>query len=112
MARYFGAVGYVEEQETPPDSGVWQAVATERMYKGDVKRSAQRPESSDKVNSDIVVQNELSIVADAYANEHYFAIRYARWAGAYWTITSVEVQRPRLILRMGGVYNGPKAEAP
>jgi hypothetical protein len=46
-------------------------------------------------------------MADAYANEHFFAIRYVEWAGVLWTVSMVEVQSPRLLLRLGEVYNGP-----
>ena len=65
-----------------------------------------------QVNDDITVQNSISIVADAYAFEHFFAIRYIRWAGTLWKVSDVEVQRPRLILRLGGVYNGPADPTP
>lgn len=108
MAKFFGEVGYGETEETSP--GVWADVITERSYYGDVVRNMRRlEENPDKLNSDISVSNSISIVADAYANEHFFAMRYIKWAGAYWVISNVEVQRPRLILTLGGVYNGPKA---
>ncbi|MCA1806977.1 MAG: hypothetical protein LC687_03870, partial [Actinobacteria bacterium] len=58
---------------------------------------------------DLSVGNSISIVADAYANEHFFAIRYIRWAGTLWTVQNVDVESPRLVLRLGGVYNGPTA---
>ena len=61
----------------------------------------------DQVLDDITVRNSISIVADPYANEHFFAIRYVAWAGSLWRVTDVEVQRPRLLLRLGGIYNGP-----
>jgi hypothetical protein len=61
----------------------------------------------EKVNDDLSVGNSLSIVADAYANGHFFAIKYIKWAGAHWTVSNVTVERPRLILRIGGIYNGP-----
>jgi hypothetical protein len=84
-----------------------------RKYYGDVIRNTRHiQEAAEKVNDDLSVGNSISIVADAYANEHFFAIRYIQWAGALWTVTDVEVQRPRLLLRLGGVYNGPTAEAP
>ena len=66
-------------------------------------------ENGSGLNDDLVLNNQLSIVADAYANQHFFAIRYVRWMGALWKITNVEVQRPRLLLTVGGVYNGPEA---
>lgn len=110
MARFHGKVGYGESVETVP--GVWEDVITEISYFGDVVRNTRKLQDGQSVNNDISVNNSISIVADAYANEHFFAIRYVEWAGALWTVTDVEVQSPRLLLRLGGVYNGPKATAP
>ena|SRR5688572_10615226 len=109
MARFFGEVGFGVSEQDPPDSGVWKdRIATARSYSGDVIRNSRELESGDKANADINVRNSISIVADQYATEHFFNIKYVVWDGAYWTVTSVEVRRPRLILEIGGVYNGPK----
>lgn len=110
MARFHGVVGYGEQTESAP--GVWTEVITERPYFGDVVRNSLKIQSEEKLNVDLSVQNSISIVADPYANEHFFAIRYIRWAGTLWTVTNVEVQRPRLVLRLGGVYNGPTPVVP
>jgi hypothetical protein len=107
MARFFGEIGFGETTKT--GAGVFEDVITERSYRGDVVRNTRSLEPGDKVNSDISVDNSISIIADQYANEHIFAIRYVRWAGSLWNVPNVEVQRPRLILRLGGVYNGPRA---
>lgn len=107
MAKFYGDVGYGETVEVR--AGVWKDSIKEVKYFGDVIRNTRRLESGEKVNNDLSVGNSISIVADAYANEHFFAIRYIRWAGTLWTVSDVEVQSPRLILRLGGVYNGPKA---
>jgi hypothetical protein len=105
MARFFGRIGYGESAETAP--GVWVDQITERSYYGDVIRNARSLQEGENLNPDLSVRNSISIVADAYANDHFFAIRYVEWAGALWTVQSVEVQSPRLILRLGEVYNGP-----
>lgn len=105
MARFCGEVGYGIPTEDPP--GVWADVITERQYFGDVIRNTMRSEPGDKVNNDVSVGNSISIVADQYATEHYFRIKYLRWEGVCWSVTSVEVRRPRLILEIGVVYNGP-----
>jgi hypothetical protein len=107
MARFFGRVGYGESQETTP--GVWIDQIIEREYSGDVVRNARHISEGEHLNSDLTVRNSISIVADAYANDHFFAIKYVEWAGTLWTVSDVEVQRPRLILRLGEVYNGPTA---
>ena len=80
---------------------------TEVPYFGDVVLNTRNLETGVSVNDDISVGNSISIVADAYANEHIFAMRYIKWQGVLWKIVSVEVVRPRLLLRLGGVYNGP-----
>lgn len=111
MAKYFGKVGYGPTPvETAP--GVWNETIVEREYAGDILRNTRKLQAGESVNDDLSVNNSISIVADPYANENFFAIRYVQWMGALWTVTEVEVQRPRLLLRLGGVYNGPTAPTP
>lgn len=107
MARFFGRIGYGDTVEQSP--GVWVDDITERSYYGDVIRNARNLNEGENLNRDLSVQNSISIIADAYANNHFFAIRYVEWAGVLWTVSSVEVQSPRLLLRLGEVYNGPTA---
>ena len=110
MAKFYGEIGYGESVETSP--GVWQDVITEKSYFGDVIRNSRQLKEAEGLNNDLSVGNSISIVADAYANEHFFAIRYIRWAGALWTVANVDVESPRLVLRLGGVYNGPTPATP
>lgn len=103
--RFSGAVGYAESQETSP--GVWRDVITEKTYLGDVVRNARRLEPPAlTLNDDIAVENDFSIVADAYAYKYFAKIRYVVWNGSRWTVTNVEVRRPRLILTVGRIWNG------
>lgn len=103
MAKFYGAIGYAETTETTP--GVWEEKITERMYYGDLTRNSRKLQNSETLNDDISVANEISIVADPFANENIYAMRYVVFMGAKWRITSVEVRYPRLILTIGGVYN-------
>lgn len=107
MARFFGEVGYGESVETPPGSGVWVDVITEFDYQGDILRNAKDSESATSVIPTLKVSNSISVVADQHALEHFFNIKYVRWAGRLWDVTSVEVLNPRLVLNLGGVYHGP-----
>lgn len=107
MARFHGEVGYGNSEEAPPGSGVWVDIIEEFPYTGDVVRNTRKLESGDSLNDDITVANSISIVADQYAIDHFFNIKYVRWAGVLWTVTLVEVRSPRLILSLGSVYNGP-----
>lgn len=111
MARFFGEVGYSEEVETPPGSGNWVPVITEHPYYGSVERIDRNLGSGDKVNEDVTVTNVISVIADAYATGNFLKIKYVRWAGELWIVTSVEVRHPRLLLNLGSVYNGPTPEA-
>lgn len=110
MAKFFGKVGYGFAAEL--QNGVWKDRIVEEKYYGDVIRNTRRLATGDEINSDLSTGNSISIVADAYAQGHFFAIRYVEWAGALWTVTEVEVQSPRLLLRLGGVYNGPTPPPP
>lgn len=105
MARFYGEIGFGETVEGP--DGVWNDVIEEKPYFGDVVRIARTLQAGMSVNDDISVGNSISIVADAYASEHIFAMRYVRWQGVLWKIEEVQVERPRLLLRLGEVYNGP-----
>lgn len=103
MAKYYGVIGFAETVETSP--GVWKEQITEHTYFGDVGRNTRSLQTTDQVNDNINIANEISIVADPYANEHFYAMRYIEYEGAKWKITKVEVKRPRLILTVGGLYN-------
>ena len=104
MAKWFGKIGYAETVETSP--GVWKEKINVRDYYGDLTRNTRRLQSADKVNDDLNISNELSIVSDPYAINNFHSMRYVEFMGAKWKINTVEVSYPRLILTFGGVYNG------
>lgn len=105
MAKFYGLIGYIETQETIP--GVWEEVATERNYSGDVLKISQKYQPGENLNDNLTVNNKISIVADPFADQNFHTMRYIQWKGAFWKITNVDVDRPRLILSIGGVYNKP-----
>lgn len=104
MKRWFGNVGYIETVETDP--GIWEEQITVKPYYGELIRNSGKFQVSGEVNDDRDVAIQLSIVADAYAENHFSSMRYVEMWGEKWKITSVEPNRPRLILQIGGVYNG------
>ena len=103
MAKYAGYIGYSSSVETEPD--VWVEQITERKVYGDVFKNHRKLQYGQTVNPDIDISNEFSIVADAYARDHFFSMRYITWMGAKWKITSAEPQYPRIIVQVGGLYN-------
>ena len=104
MARFYGAVGFSEQVETAPQT--WDEGIVEHNYYGDVLRNSRRLEAGVSVNDDISITNQISIIADAYAEEHFFNMRYVVWQGVKWKAATVEVADRRLLITLGGVYNG------
>ena len=104
MAKFYGAVGYAVDEEVKP--GVYDNNTIRKLYQGELTRNSSKFQTSDKLVKDVNVSNEISIIADPYAIENFHAIRYIEFMGTKWDVTSVEVKYPRLILTVGGVYNG------
>ena len=104
MAKYCGNIGFAETVETRP--GVWEDKITEYVYYGDLSRNTRRLQSGSNLNDNINIANNISIVADPYANKNFHKIRYVEFMGTKWKVSDVEVQFPRLILTLGDVYNG------
>lgn len=106
MAKFYGNVGYRTEVEEPENSDIWVDKVIDRPYRGDVLREARRLSPGDGTNDDVTTSNRISIIADPFAFENFHSIVYVEYMGAKWKVPSAEVQRPRLILSLGGVYNG------
>ena len=109
MARYFGKIGYGADVETAPD--VWEPSIIERPYFGDVLQFSRRWDSGEGVNDDMRIRHRISIIADPFAYQHAYLIRYVEWLGTKWKVTDIEVEYPRMILTLGGVYNANETTA-
>lgn len=103
MAKFSGKVGYINSVETAP--GVWEEQYIEKQYYGDIIRNISKFQPSGGVNDNIAIANSISIIADPFANENFQYMRYVLFMGAKWKISDIEVQYPRIILTVGGVYN-------
>ena len=104
MAKWFGKIGYAETVEKEP--GDYREEIIEKSYFGEVIRNTRMLQNSgNSTNNDVNISNKISIVADPYANNHIFAMRYVEFQGAKWKVSTVDVQYPRLILTVGGLYN-------
>ena len=67
---------------------------------------AEKDKTSGSINDNILLANVVSILADPFAIENCSYMAYAEIMGTKWKISEVEVQYPRLILTIGGVWNG------
>lgn len=108
MPRYSGMIGY--SHYVDHGDGVYTEELTERPMYGDILRNTRNLEAGASVNDDINIRNEISVVADAYAYQNFAMIRYATWLGLRWKVRSVEVDPPRLLLTLGGLWNGDQCE--
>lgn len=107
MAKFYGVIGFAESVETEP--GIWVDQITECNYYGDMVRNVHKVQNSGGVNDNITISDSISIISDPYAMDHCSSMKYVEFMGAKWKITDVEVRYPRLILTVGGVYNGEQA---
>ena len=104
MAKFYGVIGYAVTEMT--EHGIYEEQIVETEYVGDVIRNTRRLREASKINDDINISNQISIIADPYAANNFHTMRYVVFMGAKWKISEVEVQYPRLILTLGGLYNG------
>lgn len=107
MGKWFGKIGYSVTTETEP--GIWESQITEREYFGDITSDRRKRQNSGEVNDTVNLANVISILADPFAYQNCSNMIYAEIMGAKWKITEIEQQYPRLILTVGGVYNGEQA---
>lgn len=105
MGKFYGKIGFLRTVEEPEESSIWVEKLEEREYYGDIVRDSRRWASADKLNDDLTISNQFSVIADAFAYENFGAMKYVEFLGVKWKVTDVEVQYPRLIISVGGVYN-------
>ncbi len=114
MAKTSGVVGFaITEEKTVngQDTGVWVDQIVERTYRGDLIRNTHKLSASAEVNGTLVLNKDVSIVADIYALQNYQNIVYFKFAGddRAWRVENVEPNRPRINLTIGGIWNGQQA---
>lgn len=104
MAKFAGLIGFATTVETEP--GIWTNELVDKNYVGDVIQTSFRYQNGDKINDDIVMNKRISVIADLFLNENVHTIKYVKYLGVKWIITNIDVQYPRIILTLGGVFNG------
>ena len=105
MAKYSGKIGYTIDEEVRP--GVFEPKIIEKEHWGDLIRNYKKIYSSSYTPNDgIDISNSISIVANEFAMTNFHTMTYATFMGQKWKVANVEVQYPRLIISLGGIYNG------
>lgn len=106
--KFHGKVGFaLGSVETKP--GIWEQSYDEKTYYGDFLKDSRNWEKSESINDNLIVTNRISILADQYAYKNLGAMRYIELYGKRWSIRSVEINRPRLVLTLGGVFTDEQA---
>lgn len=106
MSKFCGKIGYCFTKETSP--GVWEEIIEEKDAVGDLIKTIIRQQSSNSINDTITLNNTISLIADPYASQNYGHIKFIKFGKEKiaWKVDNAELQYPRLILTLGGVYNG------
>lgn len=112
MPKFVSLIGFEVTEETPEGSGKYVEHITERKYFSDIIRNSRRLQQSDKINDDVAISNQVSIVADQFAYNNFHTMRYATFMGQKYKVTDIEVQQPRLLLTLGGLYNVEETRTP
>lgn len=102
--KYSGKVGYAVQTETAP--GVWTKEIKEVHMYGDTLSYGAQPVSSDKVNQDVALSNEISLMGNPIIFENLSTLEYLILSGIKWEITSINLDPPRIKVALGGVWNG------
>lgn len=108
MNKYSGIIGFGKNMEIEP--GLFEDIITERPYRGDILKNRDRFNVSNTTSGDLKITNQFSIIGDKYAFDHVSEIRYLDWHNTRWIVESIEIEYPRLVMTIGGIYNGPQAK--
>lgn len=106
MAKFYGIIGFVKPEESPANSGIWVETKTEKYYYGDIIKNNRRWSAGESINDNIVISNSFSIISDTFADDNLGYMKYLVYGGVKWSINSVEIALPRIVLTTGGIYNG------
>lgn len=107
--KFSGEIGFWEG-DVEVKKGIYKPKIVERHYTGDVSYSYRKNDSSQFQNDDFTLNNRISILADLYAQENFMSIKYIVWRGKPLKVKTTEINYPKLMMDIGGVYNGPRPE--
>lgn len=110
MSKFTGLVGFITQEESIP--GVWSPIENSKKMRGDLISSSatngngSRIADSGKVNDDVSLNHRVSLLGDYYTFNNYLNIKWIQIGGRKLEVSSIELQRPRVILTVGGLWNG------
>lgn len=105
MAKFHGKVGF-GAASVNKGGGVWEVDIVEKLFYGDHIRNGRRLDTDNSVNGTLTRSDRIEIMASPFAYANAELIRYVELRGVLWEVTTVSEERPRLVLQLGGKYNG------
>lgn len=111
MNRFFGKIGFCYQESEEGSDIVTERVVL-KTYRGDLLKSNRKWETAEQIIDQFNISNRVSIMADPYSLDNLYAIKFVILHGKAWKITDAEIQYPRIILSIGGLWNGPVDETP
>lgn len=107
MNQFRGKIGF--SIPVNKGHGIYDNSVVERTYRGDILSQSRKLDAGTNINDNIDMNIRLSILSDDFLNVHLSQITYVHYMGGVWKVKSIEPSRPRIVLALGGVYNGPMA---
>lgn len=115
MSKWCGKIGLAICAEEDPENnpGVWTDIIKEVPAKGEIIKTSYRYQSNtDSTNDDISLNMSLSIISNTYLTNNFQSIKYITYKNGVWSVTGVSLENRRLILSIGGIYNGERPQRP
>lgn len=87
--------------------GVWKPEEIViKHYTWDLDRLFNSESRASSINTEMRLNNTISIVADPFLNNNITSIIWVEFLGAKWQVSSIDASNPpRLLITLGGVYN-------
>ena len=107
--KWSGKIGFYVDEEVIKDgigTGIWKPQIVERSYTGNIVRDYRSQENTnDKVNEDVTISNNISVILDRYLDSHICDIKYITFKGVKWKVKGFTPNHPRIDISIGGIYN-------
>jgi hypothetical protein len=104
MNRYSGVIG-IRRPPVEVEPGIFEDVIEEVAITGSIYRRPARWAIGETAQDTLQMNQVISVVAPENIQNSLDGIVYATYQGRRWAVRSIEYNRPRLELSLGGTYN-------
>lgn len=102
--KYSGKIGFAVMKNE--GDGIYTEEIEEKVYYGDLLSSRWNNENNqNSTNTNVRLNNSISVICDKYLSENISVMRYITYKNSKWCINGIEIQPPRIIINIGGIYN-------